>query len=189
MFSDLLKLENLSKEQQTKAISLSKKFSSTNKTDLEKANNLLFSLFCSDRREGVDICLKALTGLKFNGNFNLWTFIQPSYCLKYYLTTDESVKEEITRMLREDVKSKWHDDDEHQEFIQKILDGELVQSAQEELDRYIDDGIKEEYIWRVNLLIEYLYVLALGAIGSLNKTTVMDEIKKNLVRLREIIKQ
>ena len=106
MFSDLLKLKNLSKEQQTKAISLSKKFSSTNKTDLEKANNLLFSLFCSDRREGVDICLKALTGLKFNGNFNLWTFIQPSYCLKYYLTTDESVKEEITRMLREDVKSK-----------------------------------------------------------------------------------
>ena len=74
MFSDLLKLKNLSKEQQTKAISLSKKFSSTNKTDLEKANNLLFSLFCSDRREGVDICLKALTGLKFNGNFNLWTF-------------------------------------------------------------------------------------------------------------------
>lgn len=52
MFSDLLKLKNLSKEQQTKAISLSKKFSSTNKTDLEKANNLLFSLFCSDRREG-----------------------------------------------------------------------------------------------------------------------------------------
>lgn len=189
MFSDLLKLKNLSKEQQTKAISLSKKFSSTNKTDLEKANNLLFSLFCSDRREGVDICLKALTGLKFNGNFNLWAFIQPSYCLKYYLTIDESVKEEITRMLREDVKSKWHDDDEHQEFIQKILDGELVQSAQEELDRYIDDGIKEEYIWRVNLLIEYLYVLALGATGSLNKTTVMDEIKKNLVRLREIIKQ
>lgn len=46
MFSDLLKLKNLSKEQQTKAISLSKKFSSTNKTDLEKANNLLFSLFC-----------------------------------------------------------------------------------------------------------------------------------------------
>lgn len=36
MFSDLLKLENLSKEQQTKAISLSKKFSSTNKTDLKK---------------------------------------------------------------------------------------------------------------------------------------------------------
>lgn len=176
MFSDLLELKNLSKEQQTKAISLSKKFSSTNKTDLEKANNLLFSLFCSDQREGVDICLKVLTGLKFNGNFNLWAFIQPSYCLKYYLTTDESVKEEITRMLREDVKSKWHD-------------GEVVQSAQEELDRYIDDGIKEEYIWRVNLLIEYLYVLALGATGSLNKSAVMDEIKKNLVRLREIIKQ
>ena len=74
-------------------------------------------------------------------------------------------------------------------LYKKILDGELVQSAQEELDRYIDDGIKEEYIWRVNLLIEYLYVLALGATGSLNKTTVMDEIKKNLVRLREIIKQ
>ena len=62
MFSDLLKLKNLSKKQQTKAISLSKKFSSTNKTDLEKANNLLFSLFCSDRREEVDICLKVLTG-------------------------------------------------------------------------------------------------------------------------------
>lgn len=188
MFSDLLNLENLSKEQQTKAISLSKKFSPTNKTDLEKANDLLFSLFCSNRLEGVDICLKILTSLKFNGNFNLWTFIQPSYCLKYYLTTDENVKEEITRMLCEDVKSKWHDDDEHQEFIQKILDGELVQSAQEELERYIDDGVKKEYIWRVNLLIEYLYVLALGATGLLSKSIVMGEIEKNLIRLREISK-
>lgn len=118
----------------------------------------------------------------------MWAFIQPSYCLKYYLTTDESVKEEITRMLREDVKSKWHDDEEHQEFMRKILDGELVQSAQEELERYIDDGIKEEYIWRVNLLIEYLYVLALGATGLLNKSIVTDEIEKNLIRLREISK-
>ena len=96
--------------------------------------------------------LDALTKLKFNGNFNLWTFIEPCYCLKFFLTHDESVKQEITRMLREDVKSKWHDDDEHQEWIQKILDGESVKNAQEELDRYIEDGVEKEYFWRVNLL-------------------------------------
>ena len=89
-------------------------------------------------------------------------------------------------MLREDVKSKWHDDDEHQEWIQKILDGESVKNAQEELDRYIDDGVEKEYFWRVNLLTEYLHVLALGATGVLNPSVVRDAINQNLARLREI---
>ena len=89
-------------------------------------------------------------------------------------------------MLREDVKSKWDDEDEHQEWIQKILDGELVKNAQEQLDRYIEDGIKTEYIWRVSLLTKYLHVLALGATGVLKPSVVNDAINQNLARLREI---
>ena len=186
MFSDLLLSNNLSPAQMKKAASLSKKFSPTNKADLEKAYHLLFSLFCTNRIQETEICLDVLTQLKFNGNFNLWTFIEPSYCLKFFLTRDESVKQEITRMLREDVKSKWDDEDEHQEWIQKILDGELVKNAQEQLDRYIEDGIKTEYIWRVSLLTTYLHVLALGATGALNPSVVNDAINQNLARLREI---
>ena len=186
MFSDLLLSDNLSPAQMKKAASLSKKFSPTNKADLEKAYHLLFSLFCTNRIQETEICLDVLTQLKFNGNFNLWTFIEPSYCLKFFLTHDESVKQEITRMLREDVKSKWDDEEEHQEWIQKILDGESVKNAQEQLDRYIEDGIKTEYFWRVNLLTAYLHVLALGATGVLNPSVVNDAINQNLARLREI---
>ena len=91
-------------------------------------------------------------------------------------------------MLLKDIKSKWHDDDEHQEFIKTILDGELVQSAKEQLDKHINDGPKAEYDWRESLLSEYLYVLALGATGSLNKTIVLTEIANNLARLEELYK-
>lgn len=189
MFSNLVNLGNLSKSQMVKATSLSKKFSPTNKFDLEKLHILIFDLFCANNLDGVNICLDIMTKLKFNGNFNLWTFIEPSYCLKYFLTEKNAVKTEISRMLRHDIVSKWEDEDEHNEDMQNILNGKDVQSAQEQLSRYIDHDIQHEYHWRINLLIKYLHVLALGATGKLSKSVVLDEINTNLARLREIAKQ
>ena len=61
-----------------------------------------------------------------------------------------------------------------------------MKNAQEQLDRYIEDGIKTEYFWRVNLLTTYLHVLALGATGVLNPSVVHDAINQNLARLKEI---
>lgn len=189
MFSDLLHLENLSKSQVKRATSLSKKFNPNNKLHLEKAHTLLFDLFCANQLEGVHICLNVMTQLKFNGNFNLWVFIEPSYCLKYFLTDDDAIKTEMTKMLHHDITSKWEDEDEHKENIQNILDGNEVQSAQEQLSRYIDDDIKHEFHWRVNLLIKYLHIFALGATGKLSKCMVLNEINTHITRLRYIYKQ
>lgn len=188
MFSDLLHLADLSQSQMQKTTSLSKKFNPNNKVCLEKAHTLLFELFCANHLQGVHVCLDVMTQLKFNGNFNLWTFIEPSYCLKYFLTDDDAIKAEITRMLRYDVVSKWEDEDEHDENIQNILDGRDVQSAQEQLDRYINDD-NQEFYWRINLLIKYLHILALGATGKLNKSMVLNEIDTNIARLREMHNQ
>lgn len=186
MFNQLLANNDLTKKQKGLAESLSKKFSPKNKGDLEKANELLFSLFYTENLNAIQICLDVLTKIRFDGNFNLWAFIQPSYCLKYFLSDDTDEKVRITEMLKTEVRSEWDDDDEHQEFLQKILDGELVHASEEKLEQRKNDP-DGEYTWRTIVLQNYLHILALGATGKINIDKAMSEIHSNLKRLKELV--
>lgn len=136
--------------------------------------------------ESVHRCLDMLISIKFEGNFNTWGFIQPSYCLKCFLSENEAEKAEIQSVLREDVRPKWDDDKEHHKSIEEILDGKLIESAKKQLIRYGNDSLKDEYDWRSNLLIKYLYVFALGAIGSLSKSKVLNKINSHIIRILKL---
>ena len=61
MFSKLPALPNLSPNQTKQAQALAKNFSARKKTDLEKADKLLFDLFIADNTAAVAICLDVLT--------------------------------------------------------------------------------------------------------------------------------
>ena len=84
-FEKLLENNKITKKQMKTAESLSKRFLPTNKHNLEKANNLLFELFFDENIEEAEIVINIITKIKFNGNFQQWSFVEPSYCLKYYL--------------------------------------------------------------------------------------------------------
>ena len=68
---------------------------------------------------------------------------------------------------------------------QKILGGEQVNDAQDELERYGKTPAKE-YSWRQALLQAYLLVWALGATGKLSLFAVIGQINENIARLQEL---
>lgn len=185
MFKSLLKLSNLNKSQLKRAESLSEKFSENNKAHLEKANNLLFEFWYSENMPTVQIMLDVLTTIEFKGNFNLWTFIEPSYTLKYYLTEDIAIKEGIRTMLIEEVKSKLESNEEHILYLEKVRNGLLVDMSKESMeksssleDRYL------EYGYRTTLLIRYLHLFTLGATGSISEEDCLNGIHSNYSRLQ-----
>ena len=183
MFKELLNFERLTSSQIKKIEQLDKKFSATNAKHLEMANNLLFSLLYDDNLPALEKLLAFMTQIPFNKNFNLWSFIEPSYTLQYFLTDDDDKKTKITQYLTTEVRSEWDDDDEHAEFLQRKLDGSLVQSSLEKLECH-KTSEKDEFIWRTAVLIRYLEVLALGASGKLDKTSVLNEIHHHIERQR-----
>lgn len=92
MFDEILKNPNLTKKQTKTVNTLIKQFSEKSAKDLSKANSLLFDFYISEKSEAMNICLDVLTNIKFNGNFELWSEIEPSVCLKYYLSNNEDEK-------------------------------------------------------------------------------------------------
>lgn len=172
---------------QIKTIESLKEFSITRKRDLEKANDLLFDFYYANNMIAVKKMLDVMTTIKFNGDFNFWTFVQPSYCLKYFLSSNENNKKEITEMLYNDVKSSLDTKEEHLEFLLEIQNGRLLESAQTKLLKNMDNE-NDEYVWRSNLIKKYLHILALGTKGIISSETVLLEINKNINRQKELYK-
>lgn len=183
MFKNLVKLSNLNKSQIKRAESLSENFSEKNKAHLEKANNLLFEFWYAENMLAVQIILDVLTTIKFNGNFNLWVFIEPSYALKYYLSQDITIRNNIRKMLNEDVVSPLHDREEHAERLEKIRNGLLIDMSKGSLNENLDNNLSE-YDFRSSLLRKYLHLFALGATGSISEEECLDEIESNYSRLQ-----
>lgn len=183
IFKKLLTTDGLTAKQIKSIESLDKKFSKTSAANLEKANELLFSLLYANNLTAVNTLLDFMTEIPFNGNFNQWTFVEPSYALRYFLSDDEAEKAKISQYLTTEVRSEWDDDDDHAEFLQKKRDGMLVQSSLEQLERY-NTSEKEEFNWRTFVLIRYLELLAIGATGKIDEATVLQQINENIDRQR-----
>ncbi len=184
MFKDLLSLEGLSKRQEKKARAIAEKFSPKNKKDLEKAYDLMFDFLFQENTQGLNIVLSELTKIKFMGNFAIWEYIEPSYTLKFYLSDDEKEKQEIRRMLNEDVKSPLDSDEEHREYLNKIRNGLVLDTALEFAD--FDDDEKDS---REGILTAYLQIYALGATGTISEQKCLEEIECNIFRLKDLYKK
>ncbi|MDO4764238.1 MAG: hypothetical protein Q4A00_07650 [Flavobacteriaceae bacterium] len=184
-FKELLKHEGLTAQQIKHIELLDKKFSATNASNLKKANDLLFSLLYTNNLSAVQTLLDLMTQIPFNGNFNQWTFVEPSYTLRYFLSNDNTEKEKIKHYLINEVRSEWDDDEEHAEHLQKKRDGMLVESSLEQLERY-NTSEKEEFTWRTTVLIRYLEVLTIGATGKLDEKNVLNEINSNIERQKAL---
>lgn len=188
MLSFLMDVNGLNKQQKRWISSLTKKFSEKNSGDLEKACNLLYSLYYSGHMEAVKECMRIVCQIKFDGNFNTWTFIQPAYTLKFYMSQDSTEQGAIRQMLCHDVRSKLHDDEQHQITLDKIRLGHSVQTALKSLERNGKEP-KDEYTFRQIVLFAYLHVLAIGTCKELNEPEVRKQIDANLKRLVELQQQ
>ncbi len=186
MLKELLKLKGLSKRQEKKARAIAEKFSIKNKNDLGKAYDLMFDFLFQENTQGLNILLDELTKIKFTGNFNIWVFIQPSYTLKFYLTDDKEVKQEIRQMLIEEVKSSLDSEEEHQEYLNEIRDGLLVNMSLKKIENRTLDNKADEIHYRQNLLIDYFQIYALGATGAISEQKCLEEIEINIARLKEL---
>ena len=110
-------------------------------------------------------------------------FVEPAYTLKYYLSTDEKEKATIQKYLLEEVRSPWYDDQEHQEYIQEIRNGKHINIDQEEYEKYKEG--KSKWIFLRILLVSYLHLNALGAIGNISDQEVKRKIKEIITKLKK----
>lgn len=186
-FKDFIPSEPLSPYQEIRLKALQKKFSVTNKVDLEKAYELLFDAYLTENTVLVTHCLEILLNIPFKQNFNTWTFVEPAYTPKYYLSTDEKEKATIQKYLLEEVHSPWYDDQEHQEYIQEIRNGKHINIDQEEYEKYKEG--KSKWIFLRILLVSYLHLNALGAIGNISDQEVKRKIKEIITELKKQYKQ
>ncbi len=182
-FKDFIPSEPLSPYQEIRLKALQKKFSVTNKADLEKAYELLFDAYLTEKTVLVTHCLEIFLNIPFKQNFNTWTFVEPAYTLKYYLSTDEKEKATIQKYLLEEVRSPWYDDQEHQEYIQEIRNGKHINIDQEEYEKYKEG--KSKWIFLRILLVSYLHLNALGAIGNISDQEVKRKIKEIITELKK----
>lgn len=188
MFQSLLESQELSSKQQKRVASLAKKFSPRSSADVAKAYELLFSLYSANNQPALDECIHILTQIPFRGDYRIWVSVEPAYCLKFYLSEDETEKESIQKMLWEETRSPRYDKQEHQDYLQKVMDGLLLESSLEELEKYSETA-KEEYELRCYVLSTYLQILALGAQGKYNRAAVLEGIETQTMRLRELHKK
>ena len=83
--------------------------------------------------------------------------------------------------------SPWYDDQEHQEYIQEIRNGKHINIDQEEYEKYKEG--KSKWIFLRILLVSYLHLNALGAIGNISDQEVKRKIKEIITELKKQYKQ
>ena len=158
----------------------SKGFKFTKANCLESATNLAFYLYIFRRaEEALGVC-EFLGQYPFDGNFNLWTWIELSLSLQSRIYIESSLKDKSDACVRRLAEAG---------YVKARLQGELLEDNVKDIEQAVADGSKtDERDYRVLVLQELCFMKALGGSGKYPAGKLEEMIQDNLKHLRRILK-
>jgi len=194
-FKEIAESLNDGKLQKT-ANSLYSKYKPTVSKELQKANEFAYELyFKSYSNESIKVC--DLLGLEiFNGNHNLWTWIQSAILLKCWIllnSDDEKHKNEIEKNIEIINATMYFGNNElvkntNSAVRKRRLNGVLlcydnIANAIKENDK------KSEIIYRIIHFKELLFIYFLGGSELFPLEKTLKEIQENEIIIKQFLQK
>ena len=166
-----------------------KKNKKTQATYLESLNHLAYLLYLDGQEEMTKELLDSIIQVPFDGNYNIWTFVDSSLVLLAYLEREAENKvfdykklllspleqgEESTQNIRRRVHQKFLNGDSLDQKFAKI---EQASSTESEMERRL--------LYLTDLLKIYLFITE----STCEKTDIQAKIEENTEILKKYIKE
>lgn len=166
-----------------------KKNKKTQATYLESLNHLAYLLYLDGQEEMAKELLDSIIQVPFDGNYNIWTFVDSSLVLLAYLEREAENKvfdykklllspleqgEESTQNIRRRVHQKFLNGDSLDQKFAKI---EQASSTESEMERRL--------LYLTDLLKIYLFITE----STCEKTDIQAKIEENTEILKKYIKE
>ena len=166
-----------------------KKNKKTQATYLESLNHLAYLLYLDGQEEIAKELLDSIIQVPFDGNYNIWTFVDSSLVLLAYLEREAENKvfdykklllspleqgEESTQNIRRRVHQKFLNGDSLDQKFAKI---EQASSTESEMERRL--------LYLTDLLKIYLFITE----STCEKTDIQAKIEENTEILKKYIKE
>lgn len=166
-----------------------KKNKKTQASYLESLNHLAYLLYLDGQEEMAKELLDSIIQVPFDGNYNIWTFVDSSLVLLAYLEREAENKvfdykklllspleqgEESTQNIRRRVHQKFLNGDSLDQKFAKI---EQASSTESEMERRL--------LYLTDLLKIYLFITE----STCEKTDIQAKIEENTEILKKYIKE
>ena len=166
-----------------------KKNKKTQATYLESLNHLAYLLYLDGQEEMTKELLDSIIQVPFDGNYNIWTFVDSSLVLLAYLEREAENKvfdykkillspleqgEESTQNIRRRVHQRFLNGDSLEQKLAKI---EQASSTESEMERRL--------LYLTDLLKIYLFITE----STCEKTDIQAKIEENTEILKKYIKE
>lgn len=188
--------ENLTdKKLQKTAISLSAKYKPTVAKELERANWFANQLFFKNNENEALKIIEVLEAEQFNGNYNLWTYIQSALLLKCWILEkkDKQLNQQNIENSIEKINSTlefWNNDEmkkiintraRNRRLTGSLLHYDKIEKAVAENDR------QTELAWRIGHFLELLFIYFLGDSEQFPTEKALTELEENESIIKQII--
>ena len=166
-----------------------KKNKKTQASYLESLNHLAYLLYLDGQEEMAKELLDSIIHVPFEGNYNIWTFVDSSLVLLAYLEREAENKafdykklllsplaqgEESTQKIRRRVHQRFLNGDSLEQKLAKIEHSSSLESEMERRLLYLTDLLK------IHLFI---------AESSCEKTDIQEKVEENMEILKKYIKE
>ena len=166
-----------------------KKNKKTQASYLESLNHLAYLLYLDGQEEMAKELLDSIIQVPFDGNYNIWTFVDSSLVLLAYLEREAENKvfdykkillspleqgEESTQNIRRRVHQRFLNGDSLEQKLAKI---EQASSTESEMERRL--------LYLTDLLKIYLFITE----STCEKTDIQAKIEENTEILKKYIKE
>lgn len=186
--AEIIQNENLHKT----AISLSEKYKPSLANELERANKLAYSLyFKCCIQESLSVC-DILGEEQFNGNYNLWTWIQSTLLLKCWI--HEKMKHDEIQIIQilktinaafdfgdDKLKKKINKRAKTRRFEGSLLNYNRIEQA------IIENDKGAEIDWRISHFKELLFIYFFGGSDLFPKEKALKELNDNENIIKRLI--
>ncbi len=182
------------KKLQKTALSLSKKYKPTVANELERADRLATDLFFKSYENEALTIIEVLEKEVFNGNYNLWTWIQSALLLKCWILersenevsqqTIENIIKTINSTLdfgNDEMKKKINTKVRNRRLTGSLLNYDKIEIAIAENDK------KTELVWRIAQFGELLFIYFLGGSDQFSTQKALVELEENENKIKALI--
>ncbi len=170
------------------ATSLSKKYKPTSSNELEKTNLLLNHLYFKNQKNEALKVINLLEKEDFNGNYDLWSWIEPALLMKCWITKDES---EIQKIINKINKTFDFGTNELSKKVRKNVKERRLKGEHLKYDEIMapqnNKNTQEELEYRILHFYMLLFIYFLGGSKEFTKDRALKELNENEKIIKELI--
>ncbi|MBP8082687.1 MAG: hypothetical protein KAZ87_05735 [Spirochaetes bacterium] len=153
-----------------------KNFKFSNQSSLSKVNELAYLLMIFNRKDEAYKVCDFMSKAEFDGNFNLWSWVERTLALKARILREMGRTEEAIAEIKRIAEAG---------FVKTRIRGELLNN--DKIKNAIEDNDKTaERDWRLIQLEELCFIIEVGKYSGINVEKYEYAFDQNMIELRRI---